>query len=124
MLREQPLKERIGRSFCFYIQIAPRYLLLICIARIGDKLTTLPAFLQQIAIRGILKPEIYHQYEHTIQDAYDAFTTVEDALTALGMKLEYQHYRLGGAIDELKPLLIQPRSKADTVMEAFHKQFP
>jgi len=37
------------------------------------------------------------------------------------MKLEYQHYRLGGAFDELKPLLIQPRSNADKIMEEFHK---
>jgi hypothetical protein len=78
--------------------------------------------LQQFDIRDILKPDVYHQYERTIQEAYDALTTVEDALTKLGMKLEYQHYRLGGALDELKLLMIQPRSKADTVMEEFHKR--
>lgn len=80
--------------------------------------------LQQINIRDILKPDVYSHYEHTLQEAYDALTTVEDVLTALGMKLEYQHYRLGGAVDELTPLLIQPRSKADMVMEEFHKRFP
>lgn len=80
--------------------------------------------LQQITIRDMLKPEIYHQYERTLQDAYDALDRVEDALTAPGMKLEYQHYRSGGAVDELKPLMIYPRSKVDTVMEEFHKRFP
>ena len=78
--------------------------------------------LQQIAIHEILKPAVYHTYERTLQEAYDALTTVDDALTKLGMKLEYQHYRLGGALDELKPLLIQPRTKADTVMDEFHKR--
>ena len=80
--------------------------------------------LSQITIRDILKPEVYFRYEKTLQGAYDAFTKVEDALTALGMKLEFQHYRLGGALDELKPLLIQPASQADQVMEEFHKRFP
>jgi hypothetical protein len=61
----------------------------------------------QINIRDILKPEIYQLYEDTLQAAYDAMTTVEDALTALGMKLEYEHFRLGGAADELMPLMIQ-----------------
>ena len=58
--------------------------------------------LSQITIRDILKPEVYFHYEKTLQEAYDALTKVEDALTALGMKLEYQHYRLGCAVDELK----------------------
>jgi hypothetical protein len=80
------------------------------------------ATLQQINIRDMLQPLVYHQYERNLQEAYDALTTVEDTLTKLGMKLEYQHYRLGGALDELMPLLIQPRSKADTVMEEFHKR--
>lgn len=78
--------------------------------------------LQQIAIHDILKPAVFRKYESTLQEAYDALTMVEDALTKLGMKLEYQHYRLGGALDELKPLLIEPRSNADTVMEEFHKR--
>jgi hypothetical protein len=80
--------------------------------------------LKQFAIRDLLQPDIYRQYERTLQEAYDALTTVEDALTSPGMKREYQHYRLGGAMDELKPLLIQPRSKADTVMEGVRKRFP
>ena len=73
--------------------------------------------LRHISIREILKPEVYEFYEDTLQAAYDAMTTVEDALIALGMKLEYEHFRLGGAADELKPLMIQPRSNTDRVME-------
>jgi hypothetical protein len=49
------------------------------------------------------------------------YPTVEDALTSLGMKLEYEHFRLGGALDELKPLLINTRSPSDTIMEAFEQ---
>jgi hypothetical protein len=80
--------------------------------------------LRQISIREILKTDVYSHYEHTLQEAYDALTTVEVALTSIGLKLEYEHFRLGGALDELMPLLIQPHSKADTVMEEFHKRFP
>jgi len=80
--------------------------------------------LRQISIRDILKPDVYSHYEQTLQEAYDALTTVEDALTSLGMKLEYEHFRIGAALDELKPLLIQPHSKADTSMEDFHKRLP
>ena len=73
--------------------------------------------LQHINIRDILKPEIYRLYQNTLQQAYDSLTTVEDALTAIGMKLEYEHFRLGGALDELEPLMILPHSKSDRVME-------
>ena len=73
--------------------------------------------LHQINIQDILKPDVYFHYEQTLQEAYDALTTVEDALTSIGMKLEYEHFRLGGAVDELKPLLILPRSNADKIME-------
>jgi hypothetical protein len=75
--------------------------------------------LSRFNIRDILKPEVYYHYEQTQQEAYDALTEVEDALTTLGMKLEYQHFRLGGAVDELKPLMIQLRSPSDSVMEEF-----
>jgi hypothetical protein len=80
--------------------------------------------LRQISIRDILKPDVYFHYEQTLQEAYDALTTVEDALTSLGMKLEYEHFRLGGALDELKPLLITTRSPSDTIMEAFEQRLP
>jgi hypothetical protein len=84
-----------------------------------DKVATL----RRINIRDILKPDMYYHYEDTLQAAYDALTTVEDALTALGMKLEYEHWRLGGAVEELKPLMIHTRSSSDIIMEAFEQRF-
>ena len=80
--------------------------------------------LRQISTRDILKPDVYFHYEQTLQEAYDALTTVEDALTSLGMKLEYEHFRLGGALDELKPLLMNTRSTSDKIMEAFEQRLP
>jgi hypothetical protein len=80
--------------------------------------------LQQINIRDMLKPETYELYEESIQAAYDALTTVEDALTSLGMKLEYEHFRLGGAVEELRPLMIQTRALSDTIMEEFERRSP
>ena len=82
------------------------------IRNLFDRVNTL----RQIAIRDMLKPETYQLYEENLQAAYDALTTVEDALDAIGMKLEYEHFRLGGAVDELKPLMIQTRSNTDRVM--------
>ncbi|HYT42667.1 MAG TPA: hypothetical protein VEP90_09990 [Methylomirabilota bacterium] len=79
--------------------------------------------LRQMDIREMLEPDRYYLYEDTLQAAYDALTTVEDAVTTLGMKLEYQHYRLGGAVEELKPLMIQTRSPSDLIMEAFEERF-
>jgi hypothetical protein len=78
--------------------------------------------LQQMDIREMLEPDKYYLYEDTLQAAYDALTTVEDALTTLGMKLEYQHFRLGGAVDELRPLMIQPRSDVERVMEVMNER--
>src|SRR6266699_1045850 len=78
--------------------------------------------LRQINIRNILKPDVYFHYEQTLQEANDALTTVEESLTSLGMKLEYEHYRLGGALDELKPLLITTSSPSDKIMEEFEKR--
>ena len=79
--------------------------------------------LSRFNIRDILKPDVYDHYEQTLQEAYDALNEVEDALTTLGMKLEYQHFRLGGAVDELKPLMIQPHSPSDRIMEVFERRF-
>lgn len=79
--------------------------------------------LRNITIRDILKPETYLLYEQSIQSAYDALTTVEDALTSLGMKLEYEHWRLGGAVEELKPLMIDTRSPSDKIIEEFEQRF-
>src|SRR6266513_104789 len=83
-----------------------------------DKVYTL----RQINIRDLLQPDVYYHYEDTLQEAYDALTSVEDALTSLGMKLEYEHWRLGGAVEELTPLMIQTRSPSDLIMEAFEKK--
>src|SRR6266705_4486285 len=80
--------------------------------------------LRQINIRDILKPDVSFHYEQTLQEAYDALTTVEDALTSLGMKLEYEHFRLGGALDELKPLMVDTRSTSDKIMETFEQRLP
>ena len=66
--------------------------------------------LQNINIRDILKPEIYNYYEKTLQEAYDALTQVERTIISLGMKLEYQHWRLGEAMEELKPFSSKPHS--------------
>ena len=82
-----------------------------------DKVDTL----RQIDIRELLQPHMYYHYEDTLQAAYDALTTVEDTLTSLGMKLEYEHWRLGGAVEELKPLMIQTRSPSDLIREALEK---
>ena len=90
----------------------------IALKTLFDKVHTL----RHIHIRDILKPEIYQLYEDTLQAAYDAMTTVEDALTALGMKLEYEHFRLGGAADELKPLMIRTRSNTERVMEILEEK--
>ncbi len=79
--------------------------------------------LSRFNIRDILKPDVYDHYEQTLQEAYDALIEVEDALTTLGMKLEYQHFRLGGAVDELKPLMIQPHFPLDRIMEDFERRF-
>jgi spore cortex formation protein SpoVR/YcgB (stage V sporulation) len=79
--------------------------------------------LRHINIRELLKPNMYDHYEDTLQAAYDALTTVEDALTSVGMKLEYEHWRLGGAVEELKPLMIHTRSSSDLIMEVFEKRF-
>jgi hypothetical protein len=78
--------------------------------------------LRHIDIRELLKPDVYFHYEDTLQAAYDALTTVEDALTSLGMKLEYQHWRLGGAVEELKPLMIHTRSSSETIMEEYERR--
>ena len=83
-----------------------------------DKVDTL----RQIDIRELLKPDMYYHYEDTLQAAYDAMTTVEDALTSLGMKLEYEHWRLGRAVEELKPLMILTRSPSDLILEAFENK--
>lgn len=77
--------------------------------------------LQEIAIRDILKPDVYSLYQKTLQAAYDALKTVEDAINSLGMKLEQQHFRLATAIEILEPLLNQTLSSYDLSLEVVEK---
>jgi hypothetical protein len=69
--------------------------------------------LQKINIRDMLKPEMYVHYDQTLQAAYDALTQIEGATSRLSMKLEYQHRRLGGAVEELKPFLQRTHTRSD-----------
>ena len=62
--------------------------------------------LRQINIRDIRKLDVYLHYEQALQEAYDALTKVEDVITSLEKKLECQHFRSGGGVDKLKPLLM------------------
>jgi hypothetical protein len=80
--------------------------------------------LQHIEIRDILIPEVYALYEKTLQAAYDALKTVEDALTTLRMELEQQHFRLSTAVEALEPLLTLTLSSYDLSMEAVEKFLP
>jgi hypothetical protein len=85
----------------------------IALKNLFDKVKTL----QQITIREMLIPETYQLYEENLQAAYDALTTVEDALASVGMKLEYEHWRLGGAVEELTPLMLHIPSASERIME-------
>jgi spore cortex formation protein SpoVR/YcgB (stage V sporulation) len=78
-----------------------------------DKVKTL----RHITIREMLVPETYHLYEENLQATFDALTTVEDAIASVGMKLEYEHWRLGGAVEELTPLMLHIPSASEKVME-------
>src|SRR5260370_42551045 len=63
------------------------------------------AALEQMSVREMLTPGRYDQYKATLDEAYDALVTVEDALDSLGMKLEYQHWRISSAFEELTSFL-------------------
>src|SRR5437016_3968724 len=73
--------------------------------------------LQHITIREMLIPETYQLYEENLQAAYDTLTSVEDALASESMKLEYEHWRLGGAVEELTPLMLHIPSASEKVKE-------
>ena len=90
----------------------------IALKTLFDKVKTL----QQITIREMLIPETYHLYEENLQAAYDTLKTVEDALASVGMKLEYEHWRLGGAVEELTPLMLYIPSASEKVMELFEEK--
>lgn len=77
------------------------------------------AALEQMSVREMLTPGRYDQFKVTLDEAYDALVTMEDALDSLGMKLEYQHWRISNAFEELKPLSIQPRSLVDIALDTF-----
>ncbi len=79
------------------------------------------AALEQMSVREMLTPGRYDQYKATLDEAYDALVTMEDALDSLGMKLEYQHWRISSAFEELKPLSMQPRSLVDIALDTFEQ---
>ncbi len=79
------------------------------------------AELEQMNVREMLTPGRYDQYKATLDEAYDALVTIEDALDSLGMKLEYHHWRISSAFEEIKPLFMQPRSLVDTALEIFEQ---
>lgn len=79
------------------------------------------AELGQLNVREMLTPGRYDQYKATLDEAYDALVKIEDALDSLGMKLEYQHWRISSAFEEIKPLFMQPRSLVDTALETFEQ---
>jgi hypothetical protein len=64
-------------------------------------LYTKVAALQNINIADMHDSGSRQLYEKTIQEAYDALISVEGALSSLGDALEYEHWRLGGAVEEI-----------------------
>ena len=64
------------------------------------------AILQNMHIAQMLDPARIQLYDKTLQVAYDALVHVEDALSSLGDQLEYEHWRLGGALEEIQPLIL------------------
>ena len=79
------------------------------------------AELSAMNIREMLIPGKYDEFKATLDTAYDSLVKVEDALDSLGMKLEYHHWRISGAFEELKPLALQPRTRYDTALETFEQ---
>lgn len=77
------------------------------------------AELGQMQVRDMLASGAYDQFKATLDEAYDVLVKIEDALDLLGMKLEYHHWRISSAFEEVRPLLLQPRSLSDTVLESF-----
>src|ERR1700676_2274559 len=79
------------------------------------------ALLENMKVWDLLTAGAYDQYKATLDDAYDALVTVENALDSVGLKLEYQHWRISSAFEEVKPLLLQPRSLGDIALEIFEQ---
>jgi len=55
--------------------------------------------LRHLDIADLQLPGQQKHYEQTLEDAYAALAQVETALDKLGQELEYQHQRLGGAVE-------------------------
>jgi hypothetical protein len=77
--------------------------------------------LSALNIRDLLLPDKYKEFGVTLDAAYDALVQVEDALDSLGMKLEYHHWRVSSAFEELTPFHVPPRSLADIAVEIFEQ---
>ena len=72
-------------------------------------------------IRDMLLPGKYNEFKATLDAAYDSLVTVEDGLDSVGLKLEYHHWRISSAFEELTPLLMQLRILSDAAIEAFEQ---
>jgi hypothetical protein len=59
------------------------------------------AALQNLKRADMLDSGSRQFYEKTIQEAYDAVMSVEGVLSSLWDALEYEHWRLGGAVEEI-----------------------
>lgn len=68
-------------------------------------------------IRDLLQPDASTDFRKTLDEAYDALVLVEDTLDGLGMRLEYHHWQIMSALEELTPLLIQPRTQAADALD-------
>lgn len=79
------------------------------------------AVLENLQVRDLIAPGRYDEYKTTLDAAYGALVTVENALDSLGMKLEYHHWRISSAFEEVKPLLSQTRMLADAALETFEQ---
>jgi hypothetical protein len=55
--------------------------------------------LRHLEYVDLLLPGQQKHYEQTLEDAYAALAQVETALDKLGQELEFQHQRLGGAVE-------------------------
>ena len=55
--------------------------------------------LGHLEIADLQLPGQQKYYEQTLEDAYAALAQVETALDELGQELEFQHRRLGGAVE-------------------------
>ncbi len=64
-----------------------------------QKLSARLETLGHLEIADLRLPGRQKHYEQTLEDAYAALAQVETALDELGQELEFQHRRLGGAVE-------------------------